>query len=349
MVNRMDRALGILLLLQQGETISSADLAARFGVSQRTIYRDVNLLGELGVPVYAEMGREGGFRLMQGFFLPPVMFSQGEAISLLIGLALLDILRVKPYEAELASARHKLLAALPEHLRQTVARVQRFIGLEQLPVDIFNHDDLALADTRTHQHASTRRESDVVTAFLQAILHGNFVSMRYHAPLRAQVKEYEVQPLGIIWDRERWYLVGQDADALAGKQRTFRSDRVLSLSTIARDSADSAEDKADFTIVRLLGRRWLSEAIRAWSQESPVKIRLKKAQAERLQRDWYYGHAEYQDVAPDQALMTFGADNRDDVFELLRWLGPGATLLEPQAWREDFRKHLQTMLAALAE
>jgi predicted DNA-binding transcriptional regulator YafY len=315
-------------------------------VSQRTIYRDVDLLAGLGVPVYAEMGRDGGFRLMQGFFLPPVMFSQGEAISLLIGLALLDILRVKPYEAELASARHRLLAALPDHLRRTVARVQQLIGLEQLPVDIFNHDDLVLADTRANQHSSTRKESAVVTAFLQAILQRDIVRMRYHAPHRPRAKEYEVRPLGMIWDRERWYLVGQDTDAHVGKQRTFRSDRVSSLSISIRDGAG---DKSDFTIASLLGRRWLGEAMQAWSQESPVKIRLTKPQAERLQRDWYYGHAKYEEIASGQVLMTFGADDRDAVFELLRWLGPGTMLLEPHEWREDFHRHLQAMLTVCME
>ena len=83
-MNRLDRALGILLWLRSRKTVSAAELAKQFEVSQRTIYRDIETLSELGIPVYAEMGRAGGFRLLEGYFLPPVMFSVGEAVSAVI-------------------------------------------------------------------------------------------------------------------------------------------------------------------------------------------------------------------------------------------------------------------------
>ena len=98
-MNRLDRALAILLLLRSGKTASAVDLARRFEVSSRTIYRDIERLGAIGVPVYAEMGRAGGYRLMEGYFLPPVMFSVGEAISLVLGLASLRRLRARPFAA----------------------------------------------------------------------------------------------------------------------------------------------------------------------------------------------------------------------------------------------------------
>jgi predicted DNA-binding transcriptional regulator YafY len=99
-MNRLDRALGILLLLRGGKAISATDLSTRFEVSTRTIYRDIETLSSLGVPVYAEKGRVGGFRLVEGYFLPPVMFSVREAISLVLGLSLLRNLRASPFAAE---------------------------------------------------------------------------------------------------------------------------------------------------------------------------------------------------------------------------------------------------------
>ncbi len=104
-MNRFDRALAILLLLRSGKTLSATDLARRFEVSTRTIYRDIETLSAVGVPVYAEMGRDGGFRLLPGYFLPPVMFSVGEAISLLLGLTLLRSLRATPFAAETGNRR----------------------------------------------------------------------------------------------------------------------------------------------------------------------------------------------------------------------------------------------------
>ena len=73
-MNRLDRALGILLVLRTGATVSAAELAQRFEVSPPTIYRDIEALGAIGVPVYAEMGRAGGFRLVEGYFLRHARF-----------------------------------------------------------------------------------------------------------------------------------------------------------------------------------------------------------------------------------------------------------------------------------
>ena len=81
-----------------------------------------------------------------------------------------------------------------------------------------------------------------------------------------------------------------------------------------------------------------------WRQRAPVKIRLSCAQAERLQQDWYYRHAHFEPITQDQVVMTFGEQNPTVVLELLRWLGPGAELLEPQAWRERMREELRQML-----
>ena len=80
---------------------------------------------------------------------------------------------------------------------------------------------------------------------------------------------------------------------------------------------------------------------------SSLKCRIHRA--ERLQRDWYYGHAQFEDCGAGEVRMTFGENDQDFVFELLRWLGTGAELIEPQAWREAFRDELRAMLTAYEE
>ncbi|HEX9922684.1 MAG TPA: HTH domain-containing protein, partial [Anaerolineae bacterium] len=138
MMNRFDRIVATLLLLRSGRSVSATDLAARFEISPRTVYRDIDTLSSLGVPVSVEEGRDGGFRLLDGFFLPPLMFSREEAISLLLGLALLHNLRAKPFPTELETAQQKLLAAVPEPLQDILARADRIMGFESLPDDVFH-------------------------------------------------------------------------------------------------------------------------------------------------------------------------------------------------------------------
>src|SRR5258707_15844233 len=116
-MTRIERGFAILLLLSDGSLIAATDLARRFEVSVRTIYRDVEMLSATGVPVYAERGASGGYRLLEGFFMPPVSFNRGEALAMLLALAVARALKVPPFAAGLEGAQPKLVAAVPNHLR----------------------------------------------------------------------------------------------------------------------------------------------------------------------------------------------------------------------------------------
>jgi predicted DNA-binding transcriptional regulator YafY len=335
-MNRFDRILGILLFLRNGQSISASDLARRFEVSSRTIYRDIETLSSLGVPVYAERGREGGFQLLEGYFLPPLMFSRGEAISLLLGLTFLRSLQALPFAAELETAGQKLLAAIPDHLRAILADAEKIIGFEKLPGDIF-HPELSASQGST---STVETEGRRISLFLQAILDRITVRLQYRSPYTNKTREFTAEPLGLFWDRDYWYLVGRQV----GQEETvrlWRADRVLEI----KPGHPLTADRSTFDVRELLGRNWLKTAMEHWREATPVKIRLTPAQAERLQQDWYYRHAQFEPLPGDHILMTLGEDNQAVVLELLRWLGPGAELIEPEAWREAMREELRQMLA----
>ncbi len=107
-----------------------------------------------------------------------------------------------------------------------------------------------------------------------------------------------------------------------------------------------AAPSARFDVRALLERRWMQPAMEQWMKEAPVRVRLTAPQAERLRQDWYYRHAHFAPQPGGDLVMTFGEDNRAVVFDLVRWLGPGAELLEPQAWRAALRDELGRMAAA---
>src|SRR5215472_11814366 len=136
--DRFYRNLGILLFLRSKQSISAAELARQFEVSTRTIYRDLERLSALGVPLYAERGRQGEVRLLPGYFLPPLMFTQQEAIALLLGLTLQRSLRATLFPIERAMAEKKLLAALPDTLRSLLTKAEQLVGFEQASNDIFH-------------------------------------------------------------------------------------------------------------------------------------------------------------------------------------------------------------------
>ena len=81
-MNRIDRLFGILVLLQSKKYVTAEAIGEKFGISVRTVYRDVKALGEQGIPVSFEQHR--GYFIVQGYFLPPVSFSFEEASALLL-------------------------------------------------------------------------------------------------------------------------------------------------------------------------------------------------------------------------------------------------------------------------
>jgi len=340
-MNRLDRALGILLLLRGGKPLSASELSRRFEVSARTIYRDIDTLSAVGVPVYAEMGRGGGFRLVEGYFLPPVMLSVQEAISLVLGLSLLRSLRASPFAAARETGEQKLLAALPDHIRAILAEAQKVIGFEQAPSDAFHVEraEWRQAGDPSPPAEATPDESAVVGMFLQAVLDRRTVALDYRSPYRDGTTHTVVAPCGLLWDRDRWYMVGR-RDGRDEATRLWRADRVQAIrSGGGRDGAEP-----EFDVRALLGRSWLQAAMEQWRHEAPVVIRLSRAQAERLKQDWYYRHAHYEDLPDGRILMNFGQGEREIVLELLRWLGPEAELIEPHAWRAALRSELLQML-----
>jgi predicted DNA-binding transcriptional regulator YafY len=87
MQHRVERLLNILLLLQRRATVRAADLAVQFGVSKRTIYRDLEALGAMGVPISAMPGE--GYGLAEGFYMPPLSLTDEELEALLLGAKML--------------------------------------------------------------------------------------------------------------------------------------------------------------------------------------------------------------------------------------------------------------------
>lgn len=341
-VNRLDRLFGILLLLRGGTPVAAGDLARRFEVSRRTIYRDVETLGALGVPVLARRGHAGGLKLLEGYFLPPLLLTTSEAVSLLLGLTLLNSLRAKPFAAELATAEQKLLAAVPEALRAALSRAAAIVGFETPPRDLFHPEPAPGGEQAPHALAEAAT-SQAVTTFLQAILDRRQVMLEYQSPYQPTPQAYTVEPAGVFWDRERWYLVGRQP-VRAETPRLFRADLTRAVRPGQHlDPAASAFDVRD-----LLGHRWMQAAMAEWRQHAPVRLRLTASQAERLRQDWYYRQAEFVPEAGGTVLMTYGEDDQAAVLALLRWLGPGAELLDPRAWRRAAQHELEAMLRQYA-
>jgi predicted DNA-binding transcriptional regulator YafY len=203
---RADRLLSLLLLLQNRGRMTASELAAELEVSVRTVYRDVDALGASGVPVAADRGPEGGYRLMDGYRTRLTGLTDDEAGALfLVGTP--GPARDLGLGAVLATAQSKLQAALPAELAARARLIQ----------DRFHLDA-----------PGWFRDADPVpylTAVARAVWEQHTLHVRYrgwHRELRR-----ELRPLGIVLKSGIWYLVASGDDG--GKIRTYRISRLLEL------------------------------------------------------------------------------------------------------------------------
>ena len=201
---RADRLMAVLLLLQQREQLTAAEVARELEVSERTARRDFDALAMAGVPVYSIQGRGGGWRLVGGARTDLSGLTAGEARALFLvaGPASAATPAVK-------AALRKLVRALPEPFR-----VQAEAAASSLVTD-------------PHRWGAGRVEHRSPPRFLDAlqdaVIRGVQVRLGYVDGSGAET-ERTVHPLGIVAKGPSWYLV---CDTDAGR-RTFRIDRVSS-------------------------------------------------------------------------------------------------------------------------
>ena len=109
-MNRIDRLSAILIQLQSKKIIKAKEIAARFGITLRTVYRDIRALEEAGIPIGSEPGK--GYFIVEGYFLPPVMFTKEEASALILAGKLLDTMSDESVSNEFTSALYKIKSVM---------------------------------------------------------------------------------------------------------------------------------------------------------------------------------------------------------------------------------------------
>src|SRR4029453_17145600 len=122
-MNRVDRLMATIVHLQSRRVVRAEDIAERFEISLRTVYRDLAALGEAGIPIVAEAGI--GYSLVKGYHLPPVMLTVEEASALSVGGKLVENLTDASLRKEMESALLKIRSVLPLERRDYLDRLER--------------------------------------------------------------------------------------------------------------------------------------------------------------------------------------------------------------------------------
>ena len=212
-MNRTDRLLAIVLELQGRERVTAEALAHTFGVTKRTIYRDILALNESGVPVVSAAGQ--GYWLMEGYFLPPVSLSPDEAMMLTLGSEVMAQSFDAQYRAAAKSASRKIEAVLSGTVAKDVAYLKDNIRFVQMNSDV-------LIDT-----------SETLRLVRKAILEQHPLHLRYFKRLdrtAGELSERTVDPHALIHFKDAWVLSAYCH--LRRAMRIFRLDRIQEVSVL---------------------------------------------------------------------------------------------------------------------
>ncbi|HJP79155.1 MAG TPA: YafY family protein [Pseudonocardiaceae bacterium] len=216
---RASRLVSALLLLQNRGRMTATELADHLEVSVRTVYRDVESLSAAGIPVYADRGPDGGYRLLDGYRTRLTGLTSEEADTLFLA-GVPDAAAELGLGAELAAAQLKLEASLAPELRERAARIRQRFHLDA---------------------PSWFRELDAVphlAGVAAAVWSQQRVRVRYlGAGSKPKESNSVLEPLGVVCKAGVWYLVA----ACGGKPRTYRVGRIVELDLLPESFTRPAE------------------------------------------------------------------------------------------------------------
>jgi predicted DNA-binding transcriptional regulator YafY len=205
------RVLAALALLQAHGRMSGSELAGRLEVNIRTLRRYIIMLQDLGIPIEAERGRNGAYILSAGFKLPPMMFTNEEALALTVGLISARRLNLADTDRAVESAFAKLERVMPLELKSRVRALTETIRLD------------------ANRASSTPPSEAVLSTMSSASQLQRRVHIRYHRN-QGQDTERDFDPYGLTYYLHKWYVVGYCH--LRQDLRSFRLDRITHISAI---------------------------------------------------------------------------------------------------------------------
>jgi predicted DNA-binding transcriptional regulator YafY len=248
------RVLTVLELLQAHHQMSGPRLAERLEVDVRSVRRYITMLQDLGIPIEAERGRYGNYRLMRGFKLPPLMLTEDEALALTLGLLVAKRLGLTIAAPAVEGALAKIDRVLPEALRERVQAVQETLVLDSISTDRYNSSP----------------ESSVVLTLSIATQQEKRVWMRYQSGQAAETVR-AIDSYGLIFHAGLWYTVAYCH--LRKDLRTFRLDRVIEADLLN----ESFIRPPDFNSLDYL-RRSIASMPGTWKVEVLIEITLEEAE-----------------------------------------------------------------------
>lgn len=312
---RTERLFATILLLQNRPYMTSRDLAEHFGVSRRTIFRDLRALSDSGVPLTYSEG--GGYEILEGYQLPPLMLTAREAATLLVGTEFMRLQSDASLRTDADAVSLKIRSVLPREIREYVDRLS---------------ENTVLDPYWSHAVQAEGKESGKWFKLSEAVARSRKVIMEYFVESRQELTQRRVDPLGLIYYTDHWNLIA--FDHLREEVRNFRLDRIEEMFVLS----ERFDRPAGFDLQTYLeqeGRR---------SDPIAVHLAFSSAVFSRV-RSGIPARIEDEEREGETVRVRFTFENLDYLASWLLRFGAEVTVLEPVELRE---RHLAAAAAVLS-
>jgi len=206
-IKRLDRIVAILIQLQSKRVVTAQELADRFQVSLRTIYRDIRTLEVSGVPIISEAGL--GYSIMEGYRLPPIMFTREEASSFVAAEKLMQKFTDKTLGAYHETAMYKVKSVLRGKEKDWVEALESQVVIDPAQ-SLFNE-----------------KIPDALEILFESIAEKRQVELTYESLNAREETKRSIEPVGLFHENNFWYLLGYCH--LRKDYRQFRTDRMQAI------------------------------------------------------------------------------------------------------------------------
>jgi predicted DNA-binding transcriptional regulator YafY len=308
------RVLTVLEMLQSRERVTGSEIAERLEVDIRTVRRYISMLEALGIPMAAERGRYGAYRLLPGFKLPPLMFTDAEVLALTLGLLAVKRLGMAGVTPGGEGAMAKLERVLPATLREKIRALEETLVL----------------DFHTGQEEPV---SGIVMALSLAARNQRSVFLR-HESAEGSVSERIFDPYGLVYRRSHWYVAGHCH--LRDDMRMFRLDRIAE----AAVREETFERPADFDVLDFVLRS-LGSVPRRWPVEVLLETTLENAQR------YIAPEIAVLEAAGTGVIMRCYTDCLDWMARILAGLECAFRVQRPVELKEAIQQHAQSLLESV--
>ncbi|MFD2147237.1 helix-turn-helix transcriptional regulator [Mucilaginibacter antarcticus] len=311
-MNRIDRISAILIQLQSRRVVKAADIAERFNISLRTVYRDVKTLEEAGIPLIGEAGV--GYSIMDGYRLPPVMFTKEEATAFLTAEKFVETLTDASTTANYKSAMYKVRAILKTTEKDL---------LESMDNRIKVFKTVRMPESANNDHIQT---------ILYSIAQKKVITLNYFAQHSQEHTKRYIEPIGIFFQSGYWHLIA--FCRLRKAYRDFRVDRIKNLEVTDEHYKDEHPALKEY----------IAQTVHDKAELEAVVIMVDKNAHPHLENHKYFSGFISERRIGDSMEMTFLTSSLEGFARWYMMFGESAEIISPDSLKDRVRDLTERLL-----